>query len=107
MIEITPLAQEKLASFLAENKLAPQVRIAFPSGCCDGDQLILVPGQPAAGDISIDFGPLTLCLDRDIHEQVGRVQIDFRDLGHDYGFVVECERSPLDAGLCEGCTDCV
>ena len=105
MIDITPLARENLTSFLEGKKLPLQVRITFPPGC-DEDQLILVPGQPAPGDLSLDFGPLTLCLSRDIHDLVGGVRVDFRDEGQDCGFVVECERPPSDGGFCEGCTDC-
>ena len=104
MIDVTPLAQEKLTAFLTENKLALKVRIAFSGGCCGGDDLILVPDHPAPGDVSADFGPLTLCLDRDLHAQVGRVQVDFQDEGQ--GFVIESERPPIDPILCEGCTDC-
>jgi Fe-S cluster assembly iron-binding protein IscA len=106
MIDITPVARENLISFLTEKKLPLKVRLALSS--CDGigEQLILVPDKPAPGDISVDFDPLTLCLNRDLQALVGRVRVDFRDEGQDYGFVIECERSPEDAGGCADCTDC-
>ncbi|MDR2934681.1 MAG: hypothetical protein LBV70_02175 [Candidatus Adiutrix sp.] len=105
MIDITPLARENLTAFLTGKKLPLKVRIALSS--CDGvgEQLILVPGQPAPGDLSVDFGPLTLSMSRDLHALVGRVRVDFRDEGSDCGFVVECERQPED-GACADCTDC-
>jgi hypothetical protein len=106
MIDITPLAQENLTEFLTAKKLPLAVRLTFPSDCGGEGRLILVPDQPAPGDISVDFGPLTLCLSRDIHAQVGRVLVDFRDEGHDYGFVIECERPPADTVFCDGCTSC-
>ena len=106
MIDITPLAKENLTSFLEGKKLPLKVRITTPSDCDTGNLLILVPGQPAPGDISVDFGSLTLCLNRDISAQVGKVQVDFRDEGHDYGFVIECERPPINGGDCAGCTFC-
>jgi Fe-S cluster assembly iron-binding protein IscA len=108
MIGITPLAKENLTAFLNGKKIPLKVRITMPSGC-DGDsgQLILVPDQPAPGDISVDFSPLTLCINRDLFEQVGRVLVDYREEGHDYGFVIECERPPFDEGGCYGCTACV
>ena len=106
MIEITPLAQENLTSFLTEKKLPLQVCLALSCSYGGGDQLILVPGQPAPGDISVDFGPLTLGLSRDLHAMVGRVLVDFRDEGQDYGFVIECERPLPDDGGCAGCTTC-
>ena len=105
MIDITPLAKENLTSFLEGKKIPLKVRIT--SDCASGSQLILVPDQPAPGDISVDFGPLTLCLSRDISAQVGRVQIDYREEEHDFGFVVESERPLLDGGDCAGCTSCV
>ena len=107
MIGITPLAQEKLTAYLAEKKIPLQVRITASQNCReDEDRLILVPDQPAPGDISAHFGPLTLCLGRDLHTQVGRVQVDYRDEGHDFGFVVESERSPANGGGCAGCIAC-
>ena len=108
MIDITHAAREILTSFLSSRKIPLKVRVTFPPGCGgDLDQLILVPDQPATGDISVDFGPLTLCMDRDLFEQVGRVRVDYRDAGYDYGFVIECERPPFDGGGCSGCTACV
>ncbi|MDR3038110.1 MAG: hypothetical protein LBV21_02295, partial [Candidatus Adiutrix sp.] len=105
MLALTPLAQEKLTAYLAESKLEPKVRVQISSGCCGGDegQLILTPDPPAPGDIFAEFGSLTLSLSRDLYEQVGRVRVDFRDEGHDSGFIVESERSPAAAG-CAGCT---
>jgi Fe-S cluster assembly iron-binding protein IscA len=108
MIDITPLAKENLTAFLTGKKIPLKVRIVWPSGC-DGDpgHLILVPEPPAPGDISVDFDPLTLCINRDLFEQVGRVQVDYREEGHDFGFVVECERPPFEGEGCSGCTACV
>jgi len=108
MIDITPLAKENLTAFLTGKKIPLKVRITMPSGC-DGDpgQLILVPDRSAPGDISVDFSPLTLCISRDLFEQVGRVQVDYREEGHDFGFVIECERPPFDDGCCSDCTACV
>jgi len=106
MIDITPLAKENLTAFLTGKKLPLQVRLTLSCSYGGGDQLILVPGQPEPNDVSVDFGPLTLCLSRDLHALVGRVQVDFRDEGQDYGFVVECERPLADDGGCAGCTSC-
>ena len=104
MIEITPLAREKLTAFLSENKIAPQVRIVTSSGC-GGSQLILVPGQPAPGDISAVFGPLTLCLGRDLYAQAGKVRVDYLEGEADSGFFVDCECEAAGDG-CAGCTTC-
>jgi Fe-S cluster assembly iron-binding protein IscA len=108
MIDITPLAKENLTAFLSGKKIPLKVRVTLPSGC-DGDpgQLILVPDQPGPGDISVNFSPLTLCMSRDLYERVGRVQIDYRDEEHDFGFVVDCEQPPFDEEACFGCIGCV
>ena len=104
MLEITPLAQEKLISFLEEKKLPLKVRIT--GGCGDGEGLTLVPDHPAPNDISVEFGPLTLCFSRDLYEQVGKVRVDFRHENHDHGFIVESERPPGSGGGCDDCTAC-
>jgi Fe-S cluster assembly iron-binding protein IscA len=107
MISITPLAQENLTSFRLGKKIPLQVRVTVPAdGCGDGPPLILVPGKPAPGDINADFGQLTLFVSRDLSAQVGRIQIDFRDEGHDFGFVVDCDYPPFDESDCEGCSGC-
>ena len=107
MISLTPLAQEKLTTFLVEKKLGLQVRITCSSGDGgDGEQLILVPDKPASGDLRAGFGPLILCLSRDLYDRVGRVRVDYRVEDHDYGFVVERALSPADLGDCAGCTAC-
>ena len=107
MIDITPLAREKLLAHLTEHKIETQVRILLSSGCCgDESQLILAPGQPAPGDISVVFGPLTLCLNRDLYEQVGPVRVEYLEDGAEAGFFVACEREAADGGGCAGCTAC-
>jgi Fe-S cluster assembly iron-binding protein IscA len=109
MISITPLAQENLTSFLLDKKLPLQVRISSPSKpskCGGEDQLILVTDSPGPGDMSAHFGPLILCLSRELYEQVGSVRVDFRDVGYDSGFVVECEPPSCDDDECAGCTLC-
>ncbi len=50
MISITPLAQEKLSTYLAENKVEPQVRVYLPDcGCSGPSQLALALDRPEAG----------------------------------------------------------
>ena len=108
MIDITRLAQINLTSFLGAKNIPLQVRIAFPPGCGgEAGQLILVPDQPAPGDILADFGPLTLCMDSGLQERVGPIKVDYLVKGHDSGFVIECERQLLDGEGCFGCADCV
>ena len=109
MINITPVAQEKLTSYLADNKAEPKIRVYIPScGCGGGEgQLALTLDQPADGDIKIQAGDLELFIDPELSDQVGKVAIDFKDDGHDSGFVVESEK-PLPAleQDCGGCSCC-
>jgi Fe-S cluster assembly iron-binding protein IscA len=110
MIAITPLAQEKLSAFLAENQTKPQVRVFWPSNGCGGDsQLALTVDEPTADDFSVQAGGLTLSIDRKLQEITGSVTIDFQDLGHDSGFIVDPEKIlPVsDSDSCGGgCCDC-
>ncbi|MDR1578705.1 MAG: hypothetical protein LBT86_10865 [Deltaproteobacteria bacterium] len=108
MIAITPLAHEKLSSFLAENQTSPQVRVFLPSGGCGGDsQLALTVDGPTDNDVSVQNDGLTLSIDKKLHEVTGSVTIDFKDNGFDSGFFVEPEKSlPTQDSNCGGCRDC-
>ena len=109
MISITPLAQEKLTAYLAENKVEPKVRIYLPAGdCCGGGgQISLSLDQPNADDITTKAGDLELFMEPALYEQVGKVTIDFKDDGHDSGFVVESEKPlPVESGGCGGGCSC-
>ncbi len=108
MISITPVAQEKLSAYLAENKIEPRVRVYLPSGgCCGGDQISLTLDQPEDGDIRIQAGDLELFMDQELFDLVGRVVVDFQDDGRDSGFVVTSERPvPAQESECGGCSGC-
>lgn len=108
MISITPIAQEKLTAYLAENKVEPKVRVYLPAGdCCGGgSQISLTLDRPNKDDITTQAGDLELFMDPDLFEKVGKVTIDFKDDGRDSGFVVESEK-PLAADEgCGGCSCC-
>lgn len=109
MISITPVAQEKLSSYLAENKVEPKVRIYLPSCGCSGggDQIALTLDQPAEGDIKVETGGLELFMSQDLFDQVGKVSIDFKDDGRNSGFIVDSEKPvPVEDAGCGGCTCC-
>jgi len=106
MISITPVAQEKLSAYLATNKVDPKVRVYLADGC-GGGQISLAIDQPGPGDITIQAGDLELFMTRDLHEVLGKVKVDFKDDGHDSGFVVESENPPpASSSGCGGCTCC-
>lgn len=106
MISITPVAQEKLSAYLAENKVDPKVRIYLPDGCGGGGQISLAIDQPNPGDVSITAGNLELFMSRDLSETLGKVVVDFKDDGSDSGFVVESEFSPPSPACGGGCSCC-
>ncbi|UQZ88708.1 hypothetical protein C4J81_05615 [Deltaproteobacteria bacterium Smac51] len=109
MISITPVAQEKLTSYLAENKVEPKVRVYLPSCGCSGggDQIALTLDQPEDGDIKVQAGDLELFMSQDLFDQVGKVVIDFKDDGRNSGFIVDSEKSvPAQAPDCGGCSCC-
>jgi Fe-S cluster assembly iron-binding protein IscA len=108
MIEITPLAHEKLTSFLTENHATPQVRVFLPLGGCGGDnQLSLTVDGPNENDFFVKNGPLTISIDKKLQLLTGSVTIDFQEEGGDSGFIVATEKilPPADAD-CGGCCDC-
>lgn len=108
MISITPIAQEKLSTYLAENKVEPKVRVYLPANdCCGGGQISLTLDRPNAEDITTEAGGLELFIDRSLSERLGKVTIDFKDDGDDSGFVVESENPlPADEGCGGGCSCC-
>jgi len=108
MISITPLAQEKLSGYLAENKVEPKVRVYLPNGGCSGPgQISLALDSPEEGDISAQVGELELFMSQDLYDLVGKVSIDFKDDGQDSGFVVYSEKPvPASSSGCGGCTCC-
>jgi Fe-S cluster assembly iron-binding protein IscA len=108
MIDITPLAYEKLTAFLSENNASPQVRVFLPNSGCGGDnQLSLTVDAPGESDFSVKNGTLTLSIDKNLQLLTGSVTIDFQDEGFDSGFVVNAEKilPPTDSD-CGGCCDC-
>lgn len=111
MINITPVAQEKLTAYLAENKVEPKVRIYLPECDCSGGggQISLALDQPADGDVTVQAGDLQLFMAQALSDQVGKVTIDFKDDGRDSGFVVLSEKplpvmkAPTCGGGCSCC----
>jgi Uncharacterized conserved protein len=109
MINITPVAQEKLSAYLSENKVAPKVRIYLPDCDCSGNggQISLALDQPAPGDITAQAGDLELFMSQDLYDKVGKVTVDFKDDGRNSGFVVESEKPvPVSAPECGGGCSC-
>lgn len=109
MISITPVAQEKLSAYLAENKVEPKVRVYLPECDCSGagGQISLALDQPADGDITAKAGDLELFMNPGLYDQVGKVTIDFKDDGHNSGFVVMSEKPvPVSAPTCGSCSCC-
>lgn len=109
MITITPLAQEKLSSYLVENNVPPQIRIYLPECGCSSEesQISLTVDQPNSSDITVKVSDLELFMAKTLFDLVGKVAIDFKDDGQDSGFVVESEK-PLPASTtdCDSCSCC-
>ncbi|MDR2945802.1 MAG: hypothetical protein LBV79_03545 [Candidatus Adiutrix sp.] len=106
MITITPLAQEKLSGYLAENKVTPQVRIYLPDCDCSGSggQISLAIDRPGPGDITVKAGDLELFIAESLSAMLGKVAVDFKDDGRDSGFVVESEHpAPVNESSCSSC----
>ncbi len=107
MITITPLAQEKLSGYLAENKMEPKVRVYLSSGC-GGGGISLVIDEPDDEDIKTKAGDLELFMEKQLFDLIGQVTVDFKEENGDSGFFVTSEKpAPVqDGGGCAGCTSC-
>jgi Fe-S cluster assembly iron-binding protein IscA len=76
MIEITPLAAEKLSAYLSDNKIDSAVRIAAMNGC-GGPSLGLALDECKKADHVLADGNVTLVIDQGLSRACGVVKIDY------------------------------
>ncbi|MHB8790078.1 MAG: IscA/HesB family protein [Desulfobulbaceae bacterium] len=78
MIEISPLAAEKLTAYLTENNIESAVRIAAMNGC-GGPSLGLALDERKDADHVLADGRLILVIDQRLSRTCGVVKVDYRD----------------------------
>jgi iron-sulfur cluster assembly protein len=106
MIEISALAAEKLAAYLAANNIDSLVRIVAKNGC-GGPRLSLALDERRDKDLVQELEGFTLLLARDLAEYCGKVTVHYIDettgcgCGDGGGFSLTSER-PLP-GANTGC----
>jgi Fe-S cluster assembly iron-binding protein IscA len=80
MIEITPLAAEKLSAYLSENNIDSAVRIAAMNGCA-GPSLGLALDECKEADHVLADGNITLVIDQGLSRTCGAVKVDYIEKG--------------------------
>ena len=80
MIEITPLAAEKLSAYLSENNIDSAVRIAAMNGCA-GPSLGLALDECKEADHVLADGNITLVIDQGLSRTCGVVKVDYIENG--------------------------
>lgn len=108
MIAISPLAAEKLAAHLVENKIDSPIRITVMNGC-GGPSLGLALDQRKENDQTYDNENFTLLIDQSLSKSCGTVTVDFVEktsgcgCGGGGGFTVTSEKPlPGTGGGCGG-----
>lgn len=107
MINVSPLATEKLAAYLSENKIESAVRIAVMNGC-GGMSLGLALDDRKENDHALEAGGFTLLVAEDLSQECGKVTVDFVEqksgcgCGGGGGFFISSE-NPLPDAADGGC----
>lgn len=76
MIEITPLAAEKLTAYLTENNIDTAVRIAAMNGCGGPSLGLALDERKEADHVQAD-GKITLVIDQELSRTCGVVKVDY------------------------------
>lgn len=106
MIEITPLAAEKLTDYLTQNNIKTPVRIAAMNGC-SGPSLGLALDERKEEDHVLTEPNFTLLLDPKLSRTCGKVKVDYLEqtsgCGGGSGFSLTSTRPlPQAGGGCGG-----
>ncbi|MFH1216888.1 MAG: IscA/HesB family protein [Pseudomonadota bacterium] len=102
MISVSPLAAEKLAAYLSENKIDSAVRVTAMNGC-SGMSLGLALDERKENDHALETGKFTLLVAKDLSREYGKVTVDFVEqksgcgCGGGGGFSISSEK-PLSNG---------
>lgn len=103
MISVSPLATEKIAAYLSDNKIESAIRIAVMNGC-GGSSLGLALDDRKKNDHALEVGGFTLLVASDLSQKYGKVTVDFVEpksgcgCGGGGGFSISSEKPLSDAG---------
>jgi Fe-S cluster assembly iron-binding protein IscA len=99
MITLSDTARKELDAYFAD-KEKDGVRV-FLAGGCGGPRLALALDEATADDDVFEDNGYTLCIEKELYKQTGKVFIDMGQMG----FVVDSEMELPDAGE-GGCSTC-
>lgn len=80
MFNVTELAQQKVAEYLAEKGILP-IRIFLHQGGCGGPQLAMALDEKKESDIVFEFAGVSYLVDREFLEKAKPVNVDFIETG--------------------------
>ncbi len=97
MIIVTDTARKELEGYFSGQEKQP-IRVFLTSGC-GGSQLQLVLDGPTDADSTYEVEGFPFCIDKELEETVGDVNIDVTYMG----FVMTTERPLPESAGCGGC----
>ena len=101
MITLSENARKELDAYFADKEKAG-VRVFLATGGCSGPRLALALDESTADDEVFENNGYTLCIEKDLYKQTGKVSIDMSYMG----FVVESELDVPGVGEGGGCASC-
>ena len=101
MLIVTDSAMENLKSYLEQNNIDSDVRIALMQGGWAGPSLGLALDEPKDTDDITEQDGLKFLVDQGLVAQTGEIKVDFVDAGPRSGFSIS-SKIPLSGGCSSG-----
>ncbi len=109
MLEVTPMANEKLVEYMQNNKITSALRVILMQGGCSGPALGLALDEVKALDQHIEVKGLDFVVEKGLLQQCGTISIDYIDAGSRSGFsITSANPLPMASGGCSSgsCGSC-
>ncbi|MBW1759820.1 MAG: IscA/HesB family protein [Deltaproteobacteria bacterium] len=97
MLEVTDMAQKKIADYFKDKELEP-VRILLQDGGCGGPSLNMGLDEAKDTDNVYDLGGIQYLVDKNLMGKAKFIKVDFGEMGFKL-----TSRTPLGGGGCSGC----
>lgn len=102
MLEVTPIALEKLTNYLQEHKVDMPIRIAIMGGGCSGAVLGMSLDKADDKDKSFKKETLEFLIEEELLSMCGEVKVDFIESENRSGFAVTSANPVSVEGGCNG-----
>lgn len=88
MLDVTPLAAEKITAYMTDNKISSALRVALMQGGCSGPALGLALDEEKPEDQQYQKDGLTFLVEKGLLEQCGTIFVDYVESGSRSGFSI-------------------